>query len=290
MSSLAFQRNSLSLLFSVPERESQLFAWLLYSFVSIVATRRVLTGLHQQISLFPDNPTYYSNLAHIIQLPFPSLNEIPERFTVSPNVSISYMGRVCFDTIWKKFLSIKETPLYRQSLYLYGSKGYGKSHILLALTCLLVRYGHHVVYLPDCRAMLRAPVSYLRKALLFAFADRASSMYCARIHHCETFEALAKVCSQYRQAVGPLCFVVDQIDAFNPEPVDGTDEIKFKYEVRANLALVIGLAHFEIASSMANHKSSMRMPDVVHENIALLGGLTTVYLFYSAILISEILH
>lgn len=200
------------------------------------------------------------------------------------------MGRVCFDTIWKKFLSIKETPWYRQSLYLYGSKGYGKSHILLALACLLVRYGHHVVYLPDCRAMLRAPVPYLRKALLFAFADRASSMYCARIRHCETFEALAKVCAQYRQAVGPLCFVVDQIDAFNSEPVDGTDEINFKYEVRANLALVISLAHFEIASSMANDKSSMRMPDMVHENIALLGGLTTVYLFYTAILISEIVH
>ena len=183
----------------------------------------------------------------------------------------------------KKNLSIKETPWYRQSLYLYGSRGYGKSHILLALACLLVRYGHRVVYLPDCRAMLRAPVSYLRNALLFAFADLASSMYRARVHHCETFEALAKVCAQYHQAVGPLCFVVDQIDAFNSEPVDGTDKINFKYEVRTNLARVISWSHFEIASSMANDNSCRRMPDMVHENIALLGGLTTVYKSNSSI-------
>ncbi|KIM41747.1 hypothetical protein M413DRAFT_27332 [Hebeloma cylindrosporum] len=237
---------------------------------------RMLTGLHEQISLLPDNPTYYSNPAHVIELPFPSINEIPERFTVSPNSSISFMGRACFDTIWQGFLAVKETPWCRQSLYLYGSKGYGKTHLLLALACLLVRHGHHVVYLPDCRAMLHAPVTYIRNALLFALADPASSMYRARIYHCETLQALARVCNELRYALGgpTLCFVVDEIDIFKPEPGDSRDELKFKYDVRSGLA-EIAYGHFEIGSSMANYQSSMRMPDMEHQNIPLLGGLTT---------------
>jgi hypothetical protein len=59
----------------------------------------------------------------------------------------------------------------------YGTDGYGKFHILAALACLLVRQKETVVYLPDCRAMLREPLEYLRNALLFAFADSSSSDY-----------------------------------------------------------------------------------------------------------------
>ena len=53
--------------------------------------------------------------------------------------------------------------------------------------------------------------------------------------------ALANACAQYRQGVGPLRFVVDQIDALKPElAVDDTDEINFILELRADLALLIG--------------------------------------------------
>lgn len=46
-----------------------------------------------------------------------------------------------------------------------------ESHMLAALACLLTKDGRRVVYLPDCRSMLRGPEWYLRSALLLAFAD-----------------------------------------------------------------------------------------------------------------------
>ncbi|KIM41718.1 hypothetical protein M413DRAFT_27310 [Hebeloma cylindrosporum] len=230
----------------------------------------MLTGLHQQISLLPDDPTYYSNPAHVIQLPFPSINEIPDQITVSPNYSTSYMGRVCFGTIWQGFHAVMEN---RRVFYIYGSKGCGKTYLILALACLLVRHGHRVVYLPDCRAMLRAPgpFVYLRNALLFTFADPAFSLYRSLVYHCETLQDLARVCGKYCQAFDRLCFVSDRRDALNPERGDSPDEINFKFGFLETIeGLFIGAVHLELASSMVKEESRL-----LYQNLALLGGLTT---------------
>jgi hypothetical protein len=76
----------------------------------------------------------------------------------------------------------------RRAIYVYGTRGYGKSHMLAALACLLVRQGERVVYLPDCFAMLHDPLEYLQLALLFTIRNVSSR---EQICRCETVEALA---------------------------------------------------------------------------------------------------
>ena len=49
-----------------------------------------------------------------------------------------------------------------RKLLLHGTAGFGKSHIVAALVCLLIKQGRLVVYLPDCKVMLKDRVDYLR--------------------------------------------------------------------------------------------------------------------------------
>jgi hypothetical protein len=158
-----------------------------------------------------------------------------------------------------------------------GGKGFGKSHIFLALTCLLVRQGLRIVYLPDCREMLRDPLDYLKTAFFFAFADSESFMQ--DIYHCESVEVLADFCAQY-QMIGRLCFVVDQLNDLDPEPI-GEDEIadERKFQVQR-----MSRGHIEITRTSANHKSAKHMAtrDVGDRGISFMAGMMTVRAQFSA--------
>jgi len=146
---------------------------------------------NESIQKLSEDPAHYAKPSNAVPLPSPSWNTIPPRFDMSSNGSFSYIGREKFALVWDAWLKIKADVRHRQAIYIYGTRGYGKSHILAALACLLVRTKERVVYLPDCRAMLQEPLGYLRKALLFAFADSSSSDYREHIYECEDIEALA---------------------------------------------------------------------------------------------------
>jgi hypothetical protein len=81
-----------------------------------------------------------------------------------------YMGRSKFRALQKRvenedFLDADE------SLYLYGTSGSGKSHLLAALVYHLVREGKRVFYIPDCSSLLLEPAQAIWAALTFAFYD-----------------------------------------------------------------------------------------------------------------------
>jgi hypothetical protein len=190
--------------------------------------QRVLAELYESIGELSDNPVDYADPSQAIPLPFPSKNVVPPRFDLSGDGLFSYIGREKFTIIWETWLKIKADTRHRQAIYVYGTKGYGKSHILAALACLLVRKKELVVYLPDCCAMLREPLKYLRNALLFAFVGLSSFDYREWICECEDIEGLANFCMQYKQ--GQLCFIIDQLNALDPEPKgedDVSDDRKF---------------------------------------------------------------
>jgi len=44
-----------------------------------------------------------------------------------------------------------------ESLYVYGTSGPGKSHLLAALVCHLIREGKRIFYVPDCSRLLLEP-------------------------------------------------------------------------------------------------------------------------------------
>jgi hypothetical protein len=81
-----------------------------------------------------------------------------------------YAGRTKFKTLIEKLKRVRKS-LQLTTVWLYGTQGYGKSHLLAALVCYLAAQDERVVYIPDCRALLKNHVDYVRTAMLFAWAN-----------------------------------------------------------------------------------------------------------------------
>ena len=138
----------------------------------------VLQGLDSASNQLDD----YCNPNLLQNLPFPFMGEVPnDRFSLDDDRFRLY-GCQQFREIYNatKSLKYRGTRMY----YLHETLGSGKSHILAALTYLLMKEGHRVVYLPDCRALLRDVFGYLQFALVLAYhgasEDQSPS---ASIHH-----------------------------------------------------------------------------------------------------------
>jgi len=239
---------------------------------------------HEEIRLLPEDPNHYADPHNVNDLPFPSANLVPARFSISKEGKISYMGRECFLQVWNALAGVTEDSQHRQAIYVYGGKGLGKSYIFAALACLLVRQGARVVYLPDCRAMLLDDLVYLKTALIFAFLDSAAHL--EDIQRCEDVESLAEFCVAFR-STGQLFFIVDQLNALDPE-LTGEDEVSDDQKARLRRQLQrMSARHINITSAAANHKTFKYMAtrDTGEQKIPLMGGMTPVRaLFYALIL------
>src|SRR5205085_9980211 len=93
-----------------------------------------------------------------------------QRFDLDESNSFRYMGRSPFRKLHERV----QTPnflKFDERIYFYGSSGSGKSHILAALACLLIRQGKRVVYVPDCGTLVDNFMTAMRTAFCFAFPD-----------------------------------------------------------------------------------------------------------------------
>ena len=95
------------------------------------------------------------------------------------------------------------------ALWVYGTQGYGKSHILAAFVCYLAaREKERVIYIPDCREFLGNIIEYFQAAMLFAWADDTSAQ--REIITLDTREKIYRFLKSYEAAI----FVIDQMNAF----------------------------------------------------------------------------
>jgi hypothetical protein len=184
-----------------------------------------LNKLHVAIQQMSRDPLWYSNPSNTASLPFMFISaKLPgQRFQFSLSGStcvFEYMGRELFASVWKKVQGlcpqIKATELYVQ-----GTKGVGKSHLLAVLALLLYLLGKRTVYIPDCREACKDPFVYIQSALLCAFADPASASTRAAIRAFRTTEDINDFC---HTAVEPFYFIIDQIDALQCDDLN-VDEI-----------------------------------------------------------------
>jgi len=172
----------------------------------------------------------------------------------------------------------------RRRYFFHGVLGAGKSHLLAALTCLLMREGEIVVYIPDCSDLLGNPVGYFRTALEFAYYSREH----ARSH----FKALRREVVKERIALERLSdfcnkrlekdtafFIVDQANAFDDETVPGSHRVsnKKKKQIR-NLLDASSAKHLKLESSSANYKhaSTDLLRETSEKRIGLYHGLDEV--------------
>jgi hypothetical protein len=86
-----------------------------------------------------------------------------------------------------------------------------------------MRKGRKVVFLPDCKALLRDPVDYFRSALLLTFAAEPSVQ--KQVTSLCTVEAVIGFC----KARNDLTFIVDQFNALEQDmKKDDTETLKRK--------------------------------------------------------------
>jgi hypothetical protein len=224
----------------------------------------------------PLEPTLYADPAHVMSLPFPSLNNVPRRFNMSiPATTFSFMGRERFAEVWKTFSIINDNPLHRRAMYIYGSMGYGKSHILAALVCLLIRSGERVVYVPDCAEAIKDSFEYMRTAFLLAFCDSPSRLEEIAAWNC--LNDITKFCRDLRWAKVRLWFVIDQANALDQQE-DGRDNYNRSRMELDDFLSGVSVNHFEIYSASANvnsYKHTMKKQTNLL-TIILLGGMTKV--------------
>ncbi|CAB5372250.1 unnamed protein product [Rhizophagus irregularis] len=148
----------------------------------------------KSIMELPENPEVYSNSKTLISLSFPFLgNDEPvERFSIKDG-KFWYIGRKAFDDVLKIIKEFVFGDGYMKC-FIYGTIGYGKSHILATIVWFLLRTGKRVVYLPDFHELAIDPVDYVKSALYLAYENNNYKIN--KIYTCKTLNEIEKFCKE----------------------------------------------------------------------------------------------
>jgi hypothetical protein len=184
------------------------------------------------------------------------------------------VGREKFTTLVDEFKYFYN-DVSRTHLIVYGTRGYGKSHLLAALVCLLAAGKTHVVYIPDCRELMKGQVKYMKAAMLFAWADDTSKQQA--ILMLDDLKAMDEFLEE-QSAISNVVFVTDQLNALETEKDDSQKTINVKSELQQWLDGLLSPRIKGILSSSANnHKILGRSNRQDSYNIMYAyGGLTKV--------------
>jgi hypothetical protein len=185
------------------------------------------SDLYEQISAISDDEKQYANPSAWQQLPFPFIGKVPsDRFDVQEKGTFAFMGRENFPELREAFAALG--GFKPRELLLFGTMGFGKSHIVAALVCLLLRKGKRVVFLPDCKAMLSDPVEYVKLALLLALhGDDTAQSDVANLRSSEDLQQFCK------SRGTEMLFIVDQFNAFDSDSNDSDDAAQKKATAKA---------------------------------------------------------
>ena len=160
------------------------------------------------LSVTPDDladPTKWCSMP----FPFPYKVLPTPRFKIDESGAFFYMGRVAFHGVLS---SVKNTFVgVSPKINVYGTKGYGKSHIIVAAVFSLLKEGSRVVFFPHARDFaLENPYDYLRAAIVMAFADDDDAL--AEIENCLTVDGLTEW-ARYQDFI----LIVDQLNSLEED-------------------------------------------------------------------------
>jgi len=183
------------------------------------------------------------------------------------------MGRVSFTEVWNKVTKLKVRGGYTR-LYIQGTTGYGKSHILAVLAGLLSRFGKRAVYLPDCRELLGDMSFYIQSALLCAFADPSLSDSRDKIRAFKSQDDISNFC----RAQEALYLIVDQKNALETEGANMDTATNSAKEATQRFLSQITAIHYTIASASANYGTALHMAKKQSgdQKMLLMGGMSEV--------------
>jgi hypothetical protein len=196
-----------------------------------------LPGAVDQLS----DPTF----EHILAFPFVGF-EAPVRFNVDNKAeeNWAYAGREIFKKLLKELNEVRDSNVYT-SVWLYGTQGYGKSHLLAALVCYLAAQDEQIIYIPDCRALLQDPVRYIRAAMLFAWADDLATQ-----REIMTLNTLGEI-QDFFELQENVIFVIDEKNALKSSD-DSREDTKHRDLLDWLTRFAFG--HKSVFSSSANYE------------------------------------
>jgi hypothetical protein len=228
----------------------------------------------EDIMKLDEDESNYSNPKKLLSLPFPYPGQKKpiDRFAINDNGFFNFMGRKEFKNVLTTINEFRRGTGYMK-LFVYGTVGYGKSHILSAIACFLFRTGRRVVYIPDCRQLAVDPTKYVKYALFLTYNDDDTKI--REINACEDFCQIIDFCESLDET---LYFIVDQMNALDEEDKTGVS-LEIKQQIRRDIDKMVD-NHFYIMSSSANNKSMLYlMPKQTGElKVKLFGGFDEVRL------------
>jgi hypothetical protein len=241
-----------------------------------IQTSAVAVQLSKAKVLFPFAAAQLSSPAFNTELSFPFVGStVPKRFKEGSKGEDKwfYSGREDFVDLVDKFQKLRNNR-NSNTLWVYGTKGYGKSHLLAALACYLTAQGERVVYVPDCRELLEYnPVANFLAAILFAWADDDTARN--QIITLDSQESILHFFENYYQQ--KAIFILDQMNGFAEEAEDGPQACIEKEKIHAWLARCRGWCK-AIYSCSANYRSllykTQRQNTIMEMNLQ--GGFTKV--------------
>lgn len=229
--------------------------------------------IKKKIMGLSDNSDDYSNPKNKLLLPFPYLgSQKPvERFSFDNNGLFTFIGRRKFKNVLDIINKLRNNYGFMQ-MFIYGTMGYGKSHILSAIACYLIRIKKHVVFLPDCRALSLEPVNYIKSALFLTYVDNLKEIN--RISSCKTLNDIEDFFSSVKET---LYIIIDQLNALDGSDTGVNQESKTKIKESINKMC---FKHFYIKSASANVEWALRYKakQTNELKIALYGGFEKVRL------------
>lgn len=190
----------------------------------------------------------YTNFT-ISKLPFFAPKELrPQRFRFVDEDTFEYYGREAFEQL-ARMGGLMNTSTNRK-LYLHGTMGTGKSHILAAYAAYLVANDKRVVFLADCRMVAMRPRHTIRNALLLAFSDLPNIL--EKITAIKTDDELETFCDNIAKG-HTIYWLIDQVNALDPaDPME--DRIPNSQKERTRIILdSITTNHIKIQSGSGNY-------------------------------------
>lgn len=159
------------------------------------------------------------------------------------------------------------------ALFVNGSLGFGKSHLLAALCCFLIRRGKTVIYIPDCHALVVNFLDYFRQALILTFVNDEERL--EKVFVAPNIQDLMKLCTTGKDA---LYIIVDQMNCLDKATTN--DHLLGERKQRASeLIADLTFRNFFIYSASGNYKieldSRLKQRDTMPLNC--FGGLTKVF-------------
>ncbi|RIB06860.1 hypothetical protein C2G38_2046468 [Gigaspora rosea] len=221
----------------------------------------------ESIMKLPDICNVYSSPKNFLSLPFPYPGSKPiDRFAINEDGFFTFMGRKEFINVLNEINTFKACTGYME-MFIYGTVGYGKSHILTAIACFLLRDERRVVYLPDCRKLAVNPMKYVKSALFLTYVDDDTKIN--EINACESFDQIIKFCGSLDET---LYFIVDQMNALDDCNNTGIDP-ETRRLVKENIDKLCW-DHFYIKSSSANNQAvlHLKQKQTNEKKITLYGG------------------